>query len=157
MNAGFDADRLTDFATVNDFLDAQKVDVPATVLVHRQEPAGLLGHPDHLRQVSGAEGHRLFANNVFTGAHRLDSQGAMAVVGGGDEHHLDGGVRQQILEALVHVYVPGAGILATGLLDVPDAGNLQNVPQLPVIVEVPGSHTTQADDCYFVFHNAFPP
>ena len=75
----------------------------------------------------------------------------MYVVGGGHQHQVHRLVRQQVLQALVDVDIPGEGVLPPLRLDVPDPGHRQAVDPLDQIV-MPARHAAEAGHCQCMLH-----
>ena len=89
-----DVEDLAQLAVVDELLDEVDAVVEAVDHADVQDAAGLVLHLLHLQRLGVGAGGGLFAQNVLAGAHRVDGDGGMHVVGRADGHGLDLGVVQ---------------------------------------------------------------
>ena len=75
----------------------------AAVVRDAEELAGFGGGLGHRAGVEVAEGHRLLAEHVFSGAQRGDRLRRVERDGGGDIDGVDGGIAQGFVEIAPHV------------------------------------------------------
>ena len=118
----------------------------------REQAAAFIGYGTDICQICRGKGDGLLGDHVLACTERLDRQGLMPLVGGGDGDEIHLGVGEDLLKGCIRVNAVLLGKICALLLDIINAKQL-NGTCFQNMAGVPSAHAAVADDNASLFHN----
>ena len=113
IEARFDVHDVSQLVFMEEFLDGEKIAIPAPIVEGNEELVPPVGEFDQLRDLAGCHAEGFVYNQVFARCERLASDFEVSAAGGRDNYQVDGRVGKEIFEGAEGFE---AGIALRGLI-----------------------------------------